>query len=409
MSQHNKFIIDFIQRLLSAITNLQLYGIEHPQVVRLTSQAYETALKALEGYAEFSIAIIENELVIDGKPQEHGLFLDRFIHTMTNHGVGHIKVLMGITQLEIRDFILSIARSGEKTASVRSSEHFEVGRLDLSINSIHINEESANPAGMSGSRESAVTLESDPQTPRQAALIHEMPAKELAKFIEIYETIKHRRQLKLGGIINIVSDFVALFKNEGQALLVMATLRESDEYTFTHSTNVCLLNLAQAMALGIEGQMLNDIGVAGMLHDVGKLFVPEEVLNKKGALSDDEFRLIQEHPMKGARFLLETPNVPRLAIANAFGHHIKYNLSGYPKVPPTWKPNLCCHMTAISDIFDAMRTVRPYQPALPTSKIFSTMRQVMGTELHPGLTLNFLKIMSRVTNDPSILSPSAAT
>ena len=404
MSQHNKFIIDFIQRLLSAITNLQLYGIEHPQVLRLTSQAYETALKALEGYSEFSIAIIENELVIDGKPQDHGLFLDRFIHTMEKHGVGHIKVLAGITQREIRYFILSISCSGEETAPIRSSEHFELGRLDLSMSSIHIDEESVNSAGISGLKESAVALESGSQAPRQGAMIHEMPAKELTKFVEIYETIKHRRQLKLGGIINIVSDFVALFKNEGQALLIMATLRESDEYTFTHSTNVCLLNLAQAMALGIEGQLLTDIGVAGMLHDIGKLFISEEILNKKGTLSSDEFRLIQEHPMKGARFLLETPNVPRLAIANAFGHHVKYNLSGYPKVPSTWKPNLCCHMTAISDIFDAMRTVRPYQPALPASKIFSTMRQIMGTELHPGLTINFLKIMSRIMNDPSISS-----
>ncbi len=409
MNRTSSFILDFIRHLLSAVANASLYGMEHPQVVRLTTQAYETALKALEERSEFSIAIIENELVIDGRPQDFTLFLDRFVQTLGDRGVGHMKVLQGITRQEITNFIVSMSRHGEESGSgINSGRHLELGRMDLATQT-DTGERESESAGLSGSRESSVLLQSEPAPSSDGDSLREMSAREMTRFMEIYEAVNNRRKLKITGIIEIVSDFVAVFRKEGQALLLMATMRDADEYTFTHSTNVCLLNIAQAVSLGIDGQLLNDIGVAGMLHDIGKLFIPEEILGKKGALSDDEFRLMQSHPLKGARFLLETSGVPRLAIVNAFEHHLKYNLSGYPRVPANWRQSLCSHMTSISDVYDAMRTKRPYRKPLPPAKICSTMREIMGTELHPALTANFLGVMSNLMNDPSVLPFPAAT
>jgi len=223
-----------------------------------------------------------------------------------------------------------------------------------------------------------------------------MPAEEIARLMEIYEAVKYRHKLKITGIFEIVSDFVDAFRQEGRSLLVLAALRETDTYTFTHSTNVCILNLAQAMALGIEGQLLNDIGVAGMLHDIGKLFIPEEILTKSGKLTQQEFELMQTHPARGARYLMESPGVPRLAIVNAFEHHLKYDLSGYPKVPPAWIQNICSQMTTISDFYDALRTKRPYRDALEQEVIRGYMLEILGSHLHPGLTRNFLRIISDV-------------
>lgn len=409
MNLSNKYALDFIRHLLSAIANASLYGMDHPQVVRLTSQAYETLFKVLEDRTEFSIAIIENELVIDGRPQDFTLFIDRFTQTLSDRGVGHIKVLHGITRQEILDFIISMARQGAESASgIRSSRHFELGQIDLATSSSNTSEKNGDSTALNGPGESAVMLNSDSSPSSDNVTIQEMPAREMARFMEIYEAVKKRRKLKITGVIDIVSDFVTVFRKEGQALLVMAALRDTDEYTFTHSTNVCILNIAQAMSLGIGGQLLNDIAVAGMLHDIGKLFISEEIIGKKGALNDEEYRMMQSHPLRGARFLLETSGVPRLAIVNAFEHHLRFNLTGYPKVPADWTQNFCSHMTAISDIFDAMRTRRPYQQPRPPSKICSTMREVMGVELHPALTANFLKIMSDLLNDPSLF-PCPAT
>ncbi len=169
-----------------------------------------------------------------------------------------------------------------------------------------------------------------------------------------------------------------------------------DEYTFTHSVNVCILNLAQGMSLGFEGQILHDVGVAGMLHDVGKQFVPEEVLNKPGKLRENEWEYMRQHSLRGAEYLLNNPGIPRIAILTAFEHHMKFDMSGYPKVPKGWQTNLCSQITMISDFFDALRTKRAYKDAMHFDKTAGIMLLLAGTELNPTLTLNFLRILGKM-------------
>ena len=99
----------------------------------------------------------------------------------------------------------------------------------------------------------------------------------------------------------LVAGFVTSFRSEANPLLALVSLREMDEYTFTHSLDVSILNLAQGMSLGFEGQLLHDIGIAGMLHDVGKLMVPKDVLNKPGNLDEDEWEFMRQHTVQGRR------------------------------------------------------------------------------------------------------------
>ncbi|NVN89506.1 MAG: HD domain-containing protein [Desulfuromonadales bacterium] len=406
MNKTNSYILAFIRHLLSAIANASLYGMDHPQVNRLTSQAFDSLVKTLEERPDFSLVIIENELVIDGRPQDFSLFLDRFVQTLAARGIGHIRLLQGVTRQEVSDFIASISRQGaDSAAGIISSRHFQLGQVDLMTTSGDGNGIEDDSAAAGGSPRSGVFVADTPR-PKGPVVIPEMPAKEMARLMEIYEAVKSRNKLKITGIFDIVSDFVAAFRQEGQSLLVMAALRDADEYTFTHSTNVCILNIAQAISLGIDGQQLNDIGVAGMLHDIGKLFIPEELITKNTSLSNEEFRLMQSHPYKGARYLLDTPGVPRLAIVNAFEHHMRFNFTGYPKVPSHWRQNLCSQMTTISDIFDALRTKRSYRESLSLTKICDMMTEMIGIELHPSLSRNFLQILSLLKYD---LTPPAPT
>lgn len=409
MNQTSSHILDFIRHLLSAIANATLYGAQHPQVVRLTSHAYETLSRVFQQQADFSLAIIESELIIDGHPQGFSLFLDRFIQTCGARGIGHIKVIQGITQQEITDFILEMSGHGaEAKTTVNSSEHIQLGQIDL-IQSPGNGSAGQKSDSAGGTPSFGVQIAPEkPQATKQFS-ITEMPAKEMARFMEIYETVKRHDKLKITGIFEIVSDFVTAFRTEGKALLILAALRNADAYTFTHSTNVCILNLAQAITLGIDGQQLNDIGVAGMLHDIGKLFIPEEIITKEDKLTNEEFLLMKSHSLKGARYLLETPGAPRLAITTAFEHHLKHNLSGYPQVPAGWRQNLCSQMTTISDIFDALRTKRSYRQPMPLTDICDIIANMSGTELHPYLARNFLAIISRIMDEVEPGPPPSPT
>lgn len=375
MNSESRHICDFIRHLLSATANASLYGMAHPQVTRLSSQAFDSIAIMLQSRPEVTLLVVENELVIDGQPQDLGLFLDRFTHILKARGVGALKLLSGISKSEVDALIGGLAKQqDDNNLSLASSEHIRLGVVGIG------NAGSPNTTSTESVRTTGIRLP-------------DMPHEELSRFMEIYETIKNKQKIQIGGVSEVVSGFINVFRQEGKPLLVMAALRDTDEYTFTHSTNVCVLNLAQAMALGISGQQLNDIGVAAMLHDIGKLFIPEEILTKKDKLTDEEFTIMKQHPVKGARHLLETPGVPRLAAIAAYEHHMKYNLSGYPRVAAGWQQNLCSHMTMISDFFDALRTRRSYREPVPLKEITTMMYGMMGTELHPALTRNFLRIV----------------
>jgi HD-GYP domain-containing protein (c-di-GMP phosphodiesterase class II) len=374
---------EVVRLLLSANTSASLYGTEHPQVARLTAHLFGTICATLEELGEISLMVIENELIINGIPQDFNLFLNRFSQALKSRDIEHVKILRGITRQEVESFIGSLSSSQGKDTEMVSSEHLRFGYVEVRLRSGpagHRDHKSENASSRNG--------------------LSEFSREELAKFEEIHEMVRRRQKLKISGIIDIVSGFVEVFRQEGKPLLVLAALRENDEYTFTHSTNVCILNLAQARALGIQGQLLKDIGISAMLHDIGKLFVPEEIINKKGKLTSGEFELMKEHPSKGARYLMETAGVPRMATIAAFEHHAKFNLSGYPKFASNWQLNLCSHLTMISDFFDATRTRRSYREPLDQAEIAAMMFDLAGTELHPVLTRNFLHILYKLKNRP---------
>lgn len=371
-------MLDFIRLLLSATANASLYGMSHPQVERLSSQARASICLILESRPEVTLLVIDNELIIDGQPQDLGLFLDRFTQTLKSHGVGSLKILPGITKSEIELLIGGLARQLDDGAQIlASSDHIRLGKVDLRIR------EESDDSGTTASERPVLTLP-------------DMPREELARFMEIYESVRNRQKIQINGVKEVVSGFINIFRHSGKPLLAMAALQDTDESTFSHSTNVSVLTLAQAIALGIEGQLLKEIGLAAMLHDIGKLFIPEEVILKTGKLTSEEFELIKQHPVRGARHLVETPGVPRLAIIVAYEHHLKFNLSGYPKVPADWQQNLCSHMTMISDVFDALRSRRSYREPMEFNQITVVMQNMMGTDLHPALTRNFLRIISGV-------------
>jgi HD-GYP domain-containing protein (c-di-GMP phosphodiesterase class II) len=310
------------------------------------------------------------------------MYVNRFALALKNRGIGHLRLLQGVTDQELKHLVACLARQAGAEVEVRSTDHVRFGRLEVRTAATFTGGET----GDDGQR----------RTPK----LEELPAEEVARFMDIYQGVRRHKKLHVVGISEVVSGFVNAFRKVGNPLLALAPLRALDEYTYTHSTNVCILNLGQAMALGIDGQQLNDIGIAAMLHDIGKLFIPEDILTKAGSLEEDEWKLVQQHPLKGAQYLLDTPGVPRLAVVTAFEHHMKFNGSGYPEVPAGWRQNLCSQMTTVSDFFDALRTKRAYRGALEYDEISDIMLGLAGSHLHPLLTRNFLNILRQFEAGP---------
>src|SRR5690606_26265523 len=133
--------------------------------------------------------------------------------------------------------------------------------------------------------------------------------------------------------------------------------------------NVAILTMGQARGLGIEGKLLREFGLSALMHDIGKVRTPREILNKPGSLSDEEFAIVRRHPVDGAEILRQTPEMPVLAPVVAFEHHLRLDGTGYPIGVTRDRLNLGTMLCSIADVYDAMRSQRTYQQAFPTDRI----------------------------------------
>jgi HD-GYP domain-containing protein (c-di-GMP phosphodiesterase class II) len=363
-----------LRHLTTATSTAGLYAPDHPQVVRLCQQAHEELVRGMAGMKEMSLLRVDDQLAVEGQPLDRTLYTERFALLLKRRGIGHLKFTSGIAVDEL--MALSASLVGTQTVML-SSRHLRLGQVE-----VRHRQDGATDSGQLGVSVSEI--------------FGMVSQEELARIMEIYEAVRRGRQLHVVGLSEIIAKFIDVFAHHADPLLALVPLRDLDEYTFTHSLNVCLLNLAQASSLGIKDELLNDIGLAAMLHDIGKLFVPVEVLTKPGALTDDEWALMRAHPVKGAEFLLGHAGVPRLAVINAYEHHLRFDLGGYPRLREGWQQNLVSQMTTISDMYDALRTRRPYREPLSAELVLEQIIKYEGTQLHPLLAKNFKNMMCKV-------------
>jgi HD-GYP domain-containing protein (c-di-GMP phosphodiesterase class II) len=209
----------------------------------------------------------------------------------------------------------------------------------------------------------------------------------------MYRDIQKRKKIPTKGVGDIVQGFIGGMLRNANPLHMLASLKSSDEYTFTHAINVCLLTMAQAEYLGASSDQLYDIGIAACLHDAGKMFIPNEILNKPGKLDEHEWTEVRGHPVLGAQYLLRLPGISKLTFLAALEHHLHYNGAGYPNLGKQWRPNLVSQMIAVADLFDAMRSRRPYKEPKTDDFIIELLRKESGTAYNPQLVENFIRLI----------------
>lgn len=228
------------------------------------------------------------------------------------------------------------------------------------------------------------------------------PLEELAPHVEIvrelHAAIAEDGSLDLEKLDRVLLSIAGVVSRHAGALIPLLETKRHDEYTFVHTTNVGILSGAMSEALGLGEETAREIMLAALLHDVGKQVVPEELLNKKGKITEEEMEVLRRHPVDGARMLYNTPGTPDLAIIVAYEHHIRTGGGGYPSTPPAWRLGLASRIVQMADVYDAMRTNRPYRAAIPPTKIREIMRGQVGTMFDADLLTLFFR---KVTAAPS--------
>jgi HD-GYP domain-containing protein (c-di-GMP phosphodiesterase class II) len=400
MNPHRKELIHtFLRTFLPALTNTHQYTISHQLAVSSIGIAYDRALEALGSDQALSLLLVDDRIVVNKEPLEDTVYSKRFIHFFKSRGIHHLSIQRGVTLEEMTSFIERLTASSTPLVDDRHFDHIRFGKVGLGYKD---GEGADNDPEMATdetdeTKEKMWVIPDEPETVPVGEHFVAIQEKDLNLMVDVYAAVRTGRSFPDREIRRVVTDIIGAIKQGSSVLVTFSALRLLDEYTFTHSTNVCILTVAQAMALKIKDEWLHPIGVAAMLHDIGKIFVPEEVLNKQGKLTDREWEFIRKHPEKGAEYLTDKPGIPELAMVVAYEHHMNYDFSGYPGVFTGWRQNICSQMATISDYFDALRSKRIYRDSVETGIITEQMTQMSGKALNPFLTNNFLLLLKNLS------------
>src|SRR5438552_75718 len=168
-------------------------------------------------------------------------------------------------------------------------------------------------------------------------------------------------------------------------VLRLASIKSYDEYTLYHSVNVAVISIGLGLVIGLPETLLREIAMAGMLHDVGKIAIPHEILRKPGPLDEEEWQVMRRHPVLGADLLSRLPGSNRLPMIVAFEHHIRFDMRGYPSVPAGWTQHPISRLACVADVFDAMTSRRAYKKAIPNTDVRGYVRDESGRTFDPRL------------------------
>lgn len=190
----------------------------------------------------------------------------------------------------------------------------------------------------------------------------------------------------------VVDEITESVSRHPQALITLSRLKTADNYTYMHSVAVCAMMVALAQELGMKEEQVRDAGYAGLLHDVGKMAVPESILNKPGKLDEAEFRIIQSHPEQGSLILQRSADVPSPVMEVCLHHHEKYDGTGYPHGLKSEDISIYARMGAICDVYDAITSNRPYKNGWGPAESLQRMAQWKG-HFDPVLFQAFVKVV----------------
>jgi putative nucleotidyltransferase with HDIG domain len=209
----------------------------------------------------------------------------------------------------------------------------------------------------------------------------------------LHAEISQGRGLPLAEAEAVVRTLSLAMHGEQHMLLPLLKLRQFDEYTTTHSLNVSVLAMALAEWFGLGARDVRAFGVAGLMHDLGKVKIPKEILNKPGKFDDREREIMKAHPAEGAKIILASDEHLDLAAVVAYEHHIMINGGGYPNFTFPRDCHRASKLVHVCDVYDALRTKRPYRNAWPAKKVLAYLEERSGREFDGEIAHAFSEMM----------------
>jgi HD-GYP domain-containing protein (c-di-GMP phosphodiesterase class II) len=375
--------LELVRQLMAAVNGRRIYPPHHPVLDRAVAKIEQALHHLMVSRDEVQLGVLGSHLLADGLPWEeqeepHSLLSQE----LRSRNIDKLTFQRGFTKTDL-DSLLEVLAGDLATPGPRLPDSVCIADLLAG-------------RGVSRIRVGHFAL----TEPDAAESTGERVAGERATYQdavsgvgEAMECARTGRFIRTRQVVTLVEGLMEHLSRDPGPLLMLSTLRSHSEYTHTHIVNVTILTLAQVQAMSADPEIVREYGVAAMMHDMGKVKIPREILDNRGRLTEADFEIIRRHPVDSLHLLRESPGVGDLALIVAFEHHRRFDGTGYPVLPEPTPQHFASRMVALADAYDAMRSNRSYQREIPPEQALQILQQQSGKMFDPVLVRSFVRMM----------------
>ena len=371
---------ELVRHLVAALHGRKIYPPRHPSLERTLARIEQVLHGLMVSRDEVQLGVLGSHLLADGLPwEEQGESHSALSRELKNHGIDKLIFQRGFNRNDLES-LLEVLSGDRATGDLPGGEPISIAHLLAG-------------RGVSRIRVANLDLDGEREPPPDAAGDRGAYDEAVEGLEETMECARTGRLIRVKQVQSVVEMLMEHLHRDPGPLLMLTALKSHSDYTFTHIVNVTILALAQIQAISRDPDVIREYGIAAMMHDLGKMRIPKEILEKRSKLTDAEFETIRRHPLDTLQILRETPGSSDLALIVGFEHHRRYDLTGYPPLKRALPQHFASRLCTIADAYDAMRSNRSYQREMLPEKAMEVLKTQSGKMFDPVLVRLFIRMM----------------
>ena len=379
---------ELITKFYRFLKGAGLYDRNNAIIGRLTEECLTAVNSVIKSEGHLFLKIVRDNVYLNQakiliKTDKYSLFKG-FLHEMRQRCIGEMEFSEEMDEEKLREFVFLLSKLEEHNDS-----NYLYVEKQLEYRGIH----TISVAKLEFFKDEEIYVDSDDRK-RQSKEVY---FKSISLVKEVVESVKSQKMLNVRKAKRLMQNAVNAIVEDESALLGLANIKNYDEYTFNHCVNVAIYAIALGQRIGIPRKHLAHLGMAAMFHDIGKVRIPKEILNKTGKLTPEEWTIMRLHPLAGAEIVMRIKEWGELStrmINATFEHHLKYDLTGYPRLAKKRRISLFSRIITLSDFYDALVRPRVYNRfPFVSEKILGIMLERSGKDFDPALVKVFINMI----------------
>jgi len=383
-----KLGLDFLAKFYRLLKGAGLYDRKNIHMDRLTEDCLEAIQAVMDLEGQLYLKLVRDNLFFNNYRLQ--VRADRYtvlrglLQELRKRWIGEIEITEKITGEQLKEFVYLMV-----SVEDNNETNYLVINRKLEFRDIRM----IHTGKLESFRDEEIYVDSEDQK-RQSKEIY---FKSINLVKEVMEGVKQQKALNVRKAKRLMQSAVNSIIQDDSTLLGLANIKNYDDYTFNHSVNVAIYAIALGQRIGVPKKHLAHLGMSGLFHDAGKTRIPKEILNKTEKLTAEEWVIMRAHPIIGAEIVISMKEWGELStrmIDASFEHHLKYDLTGYPKLARRRKVSLFGRIVAIADFYDALVRPRVYNRyPFVSEKILGFMLERSGKDFDPALVKVFVNML----------------